>query len=156
MPYVDSLLIRGYDSCLQSGENEHRFEYAEYDLNSDGIPELMLHAPESSPSVFGWSMLFSNHNCNAQLVYYTYGYGYFTYSPQFEELTVPTETKPSYIASYSEFYLINGMDPDYLFIVGSSMGECFYNDGSESRTISEEELESYTADLMHFDWIALG
>ena len=154
MPYVDSLFVGGYDSYLQSGGDELQFEYAEYDLNSDGIPELMLFAPDST-SPFGSSMLFAIQNGDAQLVYSTYGYGCFSYSPQFEAVTVPPGTRPNYTTAYTVFYSFNGSELVYMFTVGSDLGECFFDDGSEWRTISEEELEAYTTDLIDFDWIAI-
>ena len=132
------------------GIDEADFEYAVYDLNADGVTELVLQVTSDAP--FFFTFLFALDNGNIILAYEDYGYGSYRYSPKLNMVIGSSETRPDAYWGYSPFYSLSGTWLEYEFAVGQDMGESFYSDDSGNKSISDEERSSYYEDVVWLEF----
>ena len=125
-------------------------EYAIYDLNADGVKELVLQGSWDPP--FYFTFLFVMDNGKIVLANEDYGYGSYRYSPKQNMIIGVSETKSFNGTGYCPFYSLAGGEFRYEFTVGQDMGESFYYDGSNMTTISDEERSSYFEDAVWLDF----
>ncbi len=132
-------------------------EYVISDMNSDGIPELLLHGSQNWDRSFGDSWVYTLQNGIPALIDYRYGYGTYVYSSQYDAIEVPPSFRPSIgSGSFYHFYTIVEGKLKSLFSIiwGGTMGtgRWSYSDDSGNRVISEAEAQSYLAGRQSLDW----
>ena len=153
---------KNWDSFVKNRDFEHliadlyatSLEYAIYDINNDGVLELLLESADERPFYTTW--VFAYQGNKTELVFENYGYGQFRYSPKQNAVLVSPENKPSSNAGISSFYQLKGCDFKYVYSVRQNMGESFYSDGQVDKKISNEERMSYFDDAVYFEWKALN
>ncbi len=133
------------DSTPQS-HNENNLDYAVYDLNADGVSELLLQDVSNAPFYSTW--LFVLHNGKIVLANEGYGYGKYRYSPKYNMVIGSPETKPTADTGISPFYSLSGTEFRYEFYIGKDMGECFCAGASGKITLSDEEYSLYYEDVV--------
>lgn len=139
-----------YKSYLKEG-NTSTLKYAEYDLNQDGSPELLMEADDGASFYYTW--LFTMKNNKPSLVYESYGYGEYRYSPEQNAVLVSPETKPFSGTGYNSFYQLKGSKFQLKFTISEDQGEIYYSDEAEnSRSITETERKKYFKDVVTFEW----
>lgn len=131
-------------------ENALMAEYVLYDINGDGNLELLIMETSDAPFCHTW--LFALEGSEIKLVYDSYGYGEFRYSPSYNAVLVSPETKPFSGTGFAPFYQLEGSSFNYKFLVKQDMGENYYSDINGDKPISAEERNKYFSDVVQFEW----
>lgn len=147
-----------WEEFLSSGKYESYFtskdftptEYVIYDINDDETPELMMEADSDEPFYYTW--LFTREEEEVTLAYEGYGYGQFRYSPTYQAILLPPETKPFSGTAVTSFYALDEKNFEEQFVIIQDMGINYYSDEFEERELSEEERNQYFADIVMFEW----
>lgn len=125
-------------------------DYVIYDINNDESPELMLEATSDAPFYYTW--MFTREESEVTLAYEGYGYGEFRYSPTYQSILLPSETKPFSGTGVTPFYQLEGKNFEEKFCIIQDMGVNYYTDESGEREISDDERNQYFADTVWFEW----
>ena len=130
------------------------FEYVIFDLDKDGVNELLIQLRDSMYSSFFYTWVFGLESNEARLVFNTYGYGMFRYSDKHTAVLVSPEFRPFEGAASNPFYKLKDGELVFMYDVGDN-GEgyhIFYGDHSEKL----EDTSEYFGDAEHFEWTEIN
>lgn len=129
-------------------DDDSKFEYAVFDLDKDGVTELLMQIKDVSSFFYTW--VFGIENEEAKLIFNTYGYGKYRYSDKHNALLVSPEFRPFEGASSNPFYKLEDGEMVFMYDIGDN-GEgyhIFYGDHNEKL----EDTSEYFGDAEHFEW----
>ena len=147
---LKEFLNSGQYKSYITGGNVLSAEYVMYDINKDENLELLIETTSEAPFYYTW--LFTLEGNEVILVYESYGYGQFRYSPTYNAVLVSPETKPFSGTGVAPFYQLEGSNFNHKFTIMQDMGENYYCDITGEKSISDEERNKYFADVVQFEW----
>ncbi|MCD8020805.1 MAG: hypothetical protein LUF92_14880 [Clostridiales bacterium] len=134
-----------------TGWEEMSPEYVIVDLNADGVKELLIQATYDSPFYTTWT--FALDGSDIVFVGGVYGYGSYRYSSSLNAVLVSPELKPFSGTGYYPFYQLQDVEYIYSFSICQDEGTWYFADADGNRRIiSDNERESYFADVEYFGW----
>lgn len=128
-------------------------EYAIYDLNADGVPELLMDAGDPAPFFNTW--LFALEEKNVVLVAEHYGYGQYRYATEQNLIIGTPEFRPFDGTGYYPFYKLDGTNYENSFSILQDEGVWYYDDKNERMEITEADSNTYFSDAITFEWVPI-
>ena len=128
-------------------------KYAYYNLNNDGIEELIIYLPDDN---FGTHLFYTYNNNEIKLISKIYHYGNLVYNPK-ESAIVYTEVRPSQAYGYAYgFYKLNNNKFDLIKTVGVEIEDEKETYFVDNQTITKEEYDKYFENNINFDYQELN
>ena len=142
-----------YRQYISSDYAVDELEYTIYDLNNDGIPELLIQSTNNRPWFSTW--LFALHGKSVVLISEDSGYGQYRYLASKNLIIGSPEWKPFGGTGYSPFYCWDGKNFSFAFEIVQDMEIWYYCDEESKVEISDDERATYFSDIVWFDWLPI-
>ena len=158
--WMDFLVNGDYVQYIDEEWTDSPLEYVLYDINGDGILELLIQATRNMPFFNTW--LFIIDSGKALLVNEQYGYGEYRYSPDQKMVLISNDVRPSVDSTVLQaFYNLERTEFNRRYIVATEHSRTesesyYYEDETGRKSITQEERDKYFSEIILFEWTALA
>lgn len=157
--WMDFLETGDYAQYVDEEWTDSPLEYVLYDINGDGILELLIQATRDMPFFNTW--LFTIDAGEAVLVNEQYGYGEYRYSPEYKAILISGDFRPFMdVTVLQTFCELTKTELVTKFVVATEHNntelESYYFEGETGRkVITQEERDKYFSEIILFEWTDL-
>lgn len=157
--WMDFLETGDYAQYIDEEWTDSPLEYVLYDINGDGILELLIQATRDMPFFNTW--LFTIDAGKAVLVNEQYGYGEYRYSPEYKAILISGDFKPFMdVTVLQEFCKLAKTEFVTKFVVATEHNNTeaesyYFEDETGRKVITQEERDKYFSEIILFEWKTL-
>lgn len=157
--WMDFLVTGNYAQYIDEEWADSPLEYVLYDINGDGILELLIQATRDMPFFNTW--LFTIDAGEAVLVNEQYGYGEYRYSTEYKAILISGDFRPSMdVTVLQTFCELTKTELVAKFVVATEHNNTesesyYFEDETERKVITQEERDKYFSEIILFEWTAL-
>ena len=157
--WMDFLEAGDYAQYIDEEWMDSPLEYVLYDINGDGILELLIQSTRDMPFFNTW--LFTIDAGEAMLVSEQYGYNEYRYSPEYKAVLISGDFRPFMdVTVLQTFCELRKTELVTKFVVATEHNKTelqsyYYEDEAGRKSITQEERDNYFSKIVLFEWKTL-